>query len=129
MNDGFLVGFVTKCASHGLSEEQTCKLYTIAKSASFGSVIGTGIMGAGLGAGVGMLQRKYSGPFEQAAANQVFQQMSKDMTEEDKKNLVQLMSSQGATPYSYGDAALRGATVGGLGGAAANLLHSGLLGN
>ena len=128
MNGGFLIGFVTKCAEHNLTASQTCKLFDLAKQADFGSVIGTGMMGAGLGAGAGMLQRKYSGPFEQTAANQAFNQLSQEMPEEEKAKLVQEMSTQGATPYSYGDAALRGATVGGIGGAAANLLSSGLLG-
>ena len=128
MNDGFLVGFVTKCAAHGLTETQTCQLFDLAKQANFASVIGTGMMGAGLGAGAGMLQRKYSGPFEQTPANQAFGQLSQDMSEEEKAKLIQEMSAQGATPYSYGDAALRGATVGRIGGSAANLLSSGLLG-
>jgi hypothetical protein len=126
MNDGFLVGFVTKCASFGLTEDETKAL--LGKYASLSSVLGTGLAGAGLGAGVGMLQRKYGGPFEQTEANRALAEISKDMPEEERQKLIGLMSESGATPYSYGDAALRGATIGGLGGAASNLLWSGLTG-
>lgn len=127
MNDGFLVGFVTKCASFGLTEDQTNAL--LDKYASFGSVIGTGLMGAGLGAGAGMLQRKYGGPFEQSGANDEYKHLSQGMSPEDQEMLARTMAlSPEHTPYTYGDAALRGATIGGLGGAASNLLSSGLLG-
>ena len=126
---GYIIGFVSKCASLGLNEEQTAAVYELSKQSNFGSVIGTGIMGAGLGAGAGMLHRKMSGPFEEGKANKDLEQLSAGLSPEDKEMLVRAMSqAPGHTPYSYGDAALRGATVGGLGGAASNLLSSGLLG-